>query len=110
MSVLMPSREKQRQQQQQMPPPPPLLKVCFCLRSPLLLHCPLHFVKFCRFSKPISGDARASVNETCSKFQHGFAWFKSVKMHRADEGKTMLECQASACAVLRDRCACDADV
>jgi hypothetical protein len=34
-----------------------------------------------------------------------------VKMHRADEGKTMFyERQASACAVLRDRCACDADV
>ena len=59
-----------------------------------------------RFSKPISGDARASVNETCSKFQHGIAWFKSMKMHREDEGKTMFyERQASACAVLRDRCA-----
>ncbi len=60
-----------------------------------------------RFSKPISGDAHASVNETCSKFQHGIARFKSMKMRSADEGKTMFyECQASAFAVLRDRCAC----
>jgi hypothetical protein len=42
-----------------------------------------------RFSKPISGDARASVNETCSKFQHGIAWFKSLLMRSADQGKTM---------------------
>ena len=27
--------------------PPPLLKVYFCLRAPLLLHSPLHFVTFC---------------------------------------------------------------
>ena len=98
-----------------MPPPcapaPAAEGIFFASTAPLFLHCPLHFVKFCRFSKPISGDARASVNETCSKFQHGFAWFKSVKMHRADEGKTMFyECQASACAALRDRCVCDADV
>jgi len=115
MSVLMWSCEKQRQQQQQMPPPPPLLKVYFCLRAPSTTATSPLPAAFCnivhRFSKPISGDARASVNETCSKFQHGIAWFKSVKMHREDEGKTMFyERQASACAVLRDRCACDADV
>ena len=60
-----------------------------------------------RFSKPISGDAHASVNETCSKFQHGIARFKSMKIRSADEGKTMFyERQANAFAVLRDRCAC----
>ena len=113
MSVLMPSREKQRQQLQPMPPPCApataaegiFLPPCSSTSSPPAVFCNiLH-----RFSKPISGDACASVNETCSKFQ--IAWFKSVKMRSADEGKTIFyECQASAFAVLRDRCAFDADV
>jgi hypothetical protein len=47
------------------------------------------------------------LNETCSKFQHGIARFKSMKIRSTDEGKTMFyECQASAFAVLPDRCAC----
>lgn len=112
MSVLMRSREKQRQQQQQMPPPAPAAEGIFLPPCSTTSPLPAAFCNIVhRFSKPISGDARASVNETCSKFQHGIAWFKSMKMHREDEGKTMFyERQASACAVLRDRCACDADV
>ena len=62
--------------------------------------CPANFplpAAFCnilhRFSKLSSGEARASVNETCAKCQHGVAWFKSVQMRSADEGKAVFyEC------------------
>ena len=43
-----------------------------------------------RFSKLSSGEARASVNETCPNCQHGVAWFKSVQMRSADEGKAVV--------------------
>ena len=43
-----------------------------------------------RFSKLSSGEARASVNETCANCQHGVAWFKSVQMRSADEGKAVV--------------------
>ena len=37
-----------------------------------------------RFSKLSSGEARASVNETCANCLHGVARFKSVQMRSAD--------------------------
>ncbi len=107
MSVLMPSREKQRQQLQPMPPPcapAPAAEGIFlppCSTTPPL---PAAFCNILHsFMKPSSGEARASVNETCSKFQHGIARFKSVQTCSADEGETVFyECQASAGTVLRD--------
>ena len=48
------------------------------------------------YSKLSAGEARASVNETCAKCQHGVAWFKSVQMRSADEGETVFyECQVT---------------
>ena len=43
-----------------------------------------------RFSKLSSGEARASVNETCANCLHGVARFKSVQMRSADEGKAVV--------------------
>ncbi len=57
------------------------------------------------YSKLSAGEARASVNETCPKCQHGVCWFKSVQMRSADEGETVFyECQVRGSAALRFFC------